>query len=225
MTAAHASGRFGSHHADAVATVAFAAVVLLAWQATIASRSAETALLELLGLDDAWQPTAWAACTATLFASAAAGWQLGVLGASPRAAGLTWGQTRRHAKTYAALAGIMVGLALITAWLHAFRAVYPLGGAGGAAWWAAYGGALVATEWFFRGLLLFPLAPALGRSAPLVAVLPYALLHAHKPAPEALGSIVAGVVLGHLALASHSIWGGVAVHVSVAVAMELATRP
>jgi hypothetical protein len=39
--------------------------------------------------------------------------------------------------------------------------------------------------------------------------------------PEAIGSIVAGFVLGTLALKSGSIWWGALAHVTVAVTMDL----
>jgi len=38
--------------------------------------------------------------------------------------------------------------------------------------------------------------------------------------PETLAAIFAGLVLGILALRSRSIWGGVAIHVAVALTMD-----
>ena len=55
---------------------------------------------------------------------------------------------------------------------------------------------------------------------PMAMVVPYALLHIHKPFPEAMGSIVAGLVLGMLALKTRSIWPGLVVHGGVALAMD-----
>ena len=51
-------------------------------------------------------------------------------------------------------------------------------------------------------------------------VLPYALIHIHKPFPEAIGSIFAGLVLAHLALKGKSIWPGVVLHMMIAVSMD-----
>jgi hypothetical protein len=47
------------------------------------------------------------------------------------------------------------------------------------------------------------------------------MIHYHKPMPEALASIVAGIVLGEIAQRSRSIAGGVLVHASVALSMDL----
>ncbi|NND69880.1 MAG: CPBP family intramembrane metalloprotease [Halioglobus sp.] len=79
----------------------------------------------------------------------------------------------------------------------------------------------IAVEFFYRGFCLFRferLAPGL---AIFIMVIPYALLHIHKPFPEALGSVVAGLVLGALALKSRSIWPGVLTHCTVALSADL----
>ncbi len=87
-------------------------------------------------------------------------------------------------------------------------------------YWLCYAGILFSTEFFFRGVLLFGLESRLGLAAVGVSVLPYCLIHVHKPMPEAFGSIVAGYVLGLLALRTRSIGGGVIVHCAVAFSMD-----
>jgi membrane protease YdiL (CAAX protease family) len=87
-------------------------------------------------------------------------------------------------------------------------------------WWAMYGAQFFAVEFFFRGFLLFTLEEKFGLGAVAVMVVPYCMIHYHKPLPEALGAIVAGLVLGWLALKTRSIWGGVLVHVCVAISMD-----
>ena len=87
-------------------------------------------------------------------------------------------------------------------------------------YWLCYGAILFSTEFFFRGVLLFGLESRLGAHAIGVSVLPYCLIHAHKPMPEAFGSIVAGFVLGYLALRTRRIGGGVLVHCAVAFGMD-----
>jgi membrane protease YdiL (CAAX protease family) len=88
-------------------------------------------------------------------------------------------------------------------------------------WWVMYGAQFFAVEFFFRGFLLFSLEKKLGLGAIPVMVVPYCMIHYHKPLPEALGAIIAGLVLGWLALRTRSIWGGVLIHVCVAIAMDL----
>lgn len=89
-------------------------------------------------------------------------------------------------------------------------------------WEAAYGLQFFALEFFFRGFLLRGMAAEMGSMAVLVMVIPYCMIHFGKPLPECLGSIIAGLVLGVLALDTRSIWGGVTIHVAVAWGMDFA---
>ena len=75
-------------------------------------------------------------------------------------------------------------------------------------------------EFFYRGFCLFRFERLAPGFAIFIMVIPYALLHIHKPFPEAMGSIVAGLVLGALALKSRSIWPGVLIHCTVAFCMD-----
>ena len=54
-------------------------------------------------------------------------------------------------------------------------------------------------------------------------MVPYCMLHFHKPLPEALASIVGAIALGFMSLRTHSIWMGTAIHVSVAWSMDAAS--
>ncbi len=77
-----------------------------------------------------------------------------------------------------------------------------------------------AVEFFFRGPALFLASQIKKEIAPIIMMLPYALIHIHKPFPEAIGSMFAGLVLGHLALKSQSIWFGVFLHMAIALSMD-----
>ena len=46
------------------------------------------------------------------------------------------------------------------------------------------------------------------------------MVHFQKPLPETMGSIIAGLALGTLALRTSSIWGGALLHVAVALTMD-----
>lgn len=76
-------------------------------------------------------------------------------------------------------------------------------------------------EFFFRGWMVNALLPKFGRAgAILIPMAPFAIMHLGKAEPEALGSIVAGVALGILALRTRSFWYGFAIHGAVAVWMD-----
>ncbi|MBL0172759.1 MAG: CPBP family intramembrane metalloprotease [Gemmatimonadaceae bacterium] len=138
-------------------------------------------------------------------------------------------KTRNGIALYAGLIAVMIPALLLASRRPDFLNTYPLlhaapplAWSGGLLWayWLCYGSILFSTEFFFRGVLLFGLESRLGVAAVGVSVLPYCLIHAHKPLPEAFGSIVAGYVLGVLALRTRSIGGGVVVHCAVAFGMD-----
>lgn len=88
-------------------------------------------------------------------------------------------------------------------------------------WEIAYLTQFFALEFFFRGFLVLGLGRVIGRASIWLAMIPYCMIHYHKPPLEAFAAIVAGVVLGEVAYRTRSIAGGVIVHVGVAATMEL----
>ncbi len=89
------------------------------------------------------------------------------------------------------------------------------------AWEAMYALQFLSLEFFFRGFMLKGLKPALGSHAIFVMIVPYCMIHFGKPVPETIGAIFAGIILGTLAMRTKSIWGGVMIHVGVALTMDL----
>ena len=87
-------------------------------------------------------------------------------------------------------------------------------------WWGVYAAQFFVIEFFFRGWLLFTLERRFGLAAIAVMLVPYCMVHFHKPLPEALGAIGAGAILGWLALRTRSIWGGWLLHCAVAISMD-----
>jgi len=90
-------------------------------------------------------------------------------------------------------------------------------------WELFYGVQFLALEVFFRGYMLTELKNRWGWRAVLFMMTPYCMIHFSKPMLEALGAVVAGSVLGILALRTRNIWGGVAIHVAVAWSMDIAS--
>jgi membrane protease YdiL (CAAX protease family) len=89
------------------------------------------------------------------------------------------------------------------------------------AWEAMYWVQFFSLELFFRGWMVGALRRTLGSSAIFVMAVPYCMIHYGKPYLEAHGAIVAGVVLGSLAMRTRSIYAGFLLHISVAVGMDL----
>ena len=77
-------------------------------------------------------------------------------------------------------------------------------------------------EFFFRGFMIQPLRKTMGPSVIVAMMIPYVMIHFGKPMLECMAAILAGVVLGTLALRTRSIWAGFLIHVSVALSMDVA---
>jgi len=88
-------------------------------------------------------------------------------------------------------------------------------------WEALYAAQFVSLEFFFRGFILNGLRRAMGANAIFVMIVPYCMIHYGKPLPETLGAIGAGLILGTLAMRTKSIWGGVLIHIGVAMTMDV----
>ncbi len=52
-------------------------------------------------------------------------------------------------------------------------------------------------------------------------IVPYSMIHFDKPMPEAVAAVVGGTILGWLALRTKSIWGGVLLHIAIALSMDI----
>ena len=89
------------------------------------------------------------------------------------------------------------------------------------AWEGLYLTQFVALEFFFRGFIVQGLRVPMGSMGVAVMMVPYMMIHLPKLWPEATGAIVFGIFLGFLALRSRSIWGGVAIHASVALTLDI----
>ena len=76
-------------------------------------------------------------------------------------------------------------------------------------------------ELFFRGFLVLGMDKHLGRDAVLPMAATYAVFHFGRPMGETIGSAIGACVLGAIALESRNIWGGILVHMTLALAMEL----
>jgi membrane protease YdiL (CAAX protease family) len=129
---------------------------------------------------------------------------------------------REHAWIYAFCVAVMVPVILLVSRQPDFIAYYPMYKLAGrswadfAVWEIVYLGQFFALEIFFRGFWLRAMR-GFGAGAIWSMVVPYCMIHFGKPYLEACGAMVAGVVLGSLAMYTRSIYAGFLVHATVAV--------
>jgi membrane protease YdiL (CAAX protease family) len=168
----------------------------------------------------------WAAATTTAFLVIPTAVVLLFHRQGLASAGWRWSGFLRHVWVYLTLYLVMVPAILFAAGREDFLQVYPFVSEATRdpraflVWELAYVTQFFALEAFFRGYLLFTLERVMGRLAIFVMVVPYCMIHYHKPMLEALGAVVAGVFLGYLALRYRSWYGGAVLHSLVAVTMD-----
>lgn len=84
----------------------------------------------------------------------------------------------------------------------------------------SYATGFVAVEAIFRGALAITMVQIMGSRAVLAMASFYCVFHFGKPAGEAVGAFFGGYALGVLAIHSRSVFGGLIVHLGVAMLME-----
>jgi uncharacterized protein len=130
---------------------------------------------------------------------------------------------------YLAFASIMVPLVYLCSALPRFQEVYPFyrvrtpadvdGGL--VRWELVYALQFIGLEFFFRGFMVHGTKHRFGAYAVLLMVIPYCMIHFHKPVAECFASIIAGVGLGVVSLVTKSVWPGAGLHILVAWGMDL----
>ncbi|MCH9660448.1 MAG: CPBP family intramembrane metalloprotease [Bacteroidetes bacterium] len=79
----------------------------------------------------------------------------------------------------------------------------------------------ITVEWVFRGLLVLGLIQFFDKRAVLLAAVLYCSFHFGKPLGECIGSFFGGYLLGMITYKTKSIWGGVIVHMGIALIMDV----
>jgi membrane protease YdiL (CAAX protease family) len=140
--------------------------------------------------------------------------------------GLSLGDWRWWLKPALAFLAVMVPVIVIASRWPSFQSYYPRYGWArhdvrafllSEAGWLAY---FLAWEFFYRGFLLFALAPRLGALAIFVQMLPFVMTHFPKPEAEAFSAIIAGVALGAMSYYGRSCVGTWLLHWTVAALMD-----
>ena len=144
--------------------------------------------------------------------------------------GLKWHGMFRGFSVYLLFLSVMAPLVFLMSADPGFQRTYPFLPmrdttqlhAGLLRWELLYALQFISLEFFFRGFLLHGVRHRFGVYAIFVMMLPYCMIHFQKPFLECVASILAGIVLGAMSLATRSIWLGGLLHISVAWGMDFA---
>jgi len=150
-----------------------------------------------------------------------------LLRGSPRNYGFRLQGITAHLPIYGLMYLAMLPVLVWVSSFDSFLSYYPFysraveGGAGFWLYELGYGLQFVGVEAFFRGFMTFGLLPRFGALSVVMMTVPYTMIHFSKPMPEAFAAIVAGLVLGTMAVRSRSFVPGIFLHVAVAITMDL----
>lgn len=144
----------------------------------------------------------------------------------PSRYGLTIGDARAGASLLAVGVVVMTPIVLWSATLPDVRAYYAQAAAPLPDLLLSNVLELTAAEFLFRGFLMLTLVRAIGPIGVVIAVMPFALGHANKPAIELLSTLGGGLAYGWLAWRTRSIlWGSIAHVYIVTLVMMAAAGP
>ena len=74
---------------------------------------------------------------------------------------------------------------------------------------------LFASEFFFRGFLIFGLKDKLKEASIFVQVIPFVMVHIGKPEIETLSTILTGILFGYIAYKGRSFWPVFIIHMFI----------
>ena len=84
-----------------------------------------------------------------------------------------------------------------------------------------YANDFIGVEGMFRGALVIGMSRWLGCRAVLPMALTYMCIHLGKPDLELCSSVIGGYILGVLAWRTHHLWGGIIIHLGIAMFFEV----
>jgi len=141
--------------------------------------------------------------------------------------GLGLGDWRFGLKAVLVMYFAFLPILAVVSYSPVFQAKYPLFAAAKSSglhfvlYQLAYAVYFIGWEFIFRGFMLFGLKPSMGFYAVFVQTIPFTLLHFGKPQIETIAAIIAGVLLGYLALRTRSFWYGWLLHSAIALTNDL----
>lgn len=147
-----------------------------------------------------------------------------------------YGMTRstRYLRIYGLIFLILLPVFVVVSTTPQFQSFYPkmdLAYYSGAFGWAdwqtvsvfelCYANDFIGVESMFRGALVVGLSRWLGPRTVLPMALTYMCIHLGKPDLELCSSVIGGYTLGILAYRTQHLWGGIIIHLGIAMLFEL----
>lgn len=146
-----------------------------------------------------------------------------------------YGLTRsgKYIKVYALVYCLLLPMFIVVSTTQQFLDFYPkmeIGYCSGSFGWAdwktigifelCYANDFLAVESMFRGAMVIGLCRWLGPRTVLPMAITYMCIHLGKPDLELCSSVIGGYILGTLAYRTQHLWGGIIIHLGIALLFE-----
>ena len=143
-------------------------------------------------------------------------------------------RTSKYLRVYALVYVLLLPMFLLVSFTPQFLSFYPkmdIASFDGAMGWERwqliglfelfYANDFIGVEGMFRGALVIGMARWLGCRAVLPMALAYMCIHLGKPDLELCSSVIGGYLLGILAWRTRHLWGGIIIHLGIAMFFEV----
>ncbi len=138
-----------------------------------------------------------------------------VLRQNPLDSGLRWGDARTWGRYVAIVCLIAAPILFAVSRSAAFQKYYTAENFNFLSYSLANCAGLFASEYFFRGFLIFGLKRKLGEASILIQTIPFVLVHLGKPELETLSTILTGILFGYIAYRGRSFWPAFIIHLFI----------
>jgi hypothetical protein len=143
-------------------------------------------------------------------------------------------RSSKYLRVYALVYVLLLPMFLLVSFTPQFLSFYPkmdIASFDGAMGWERwqliglfelfYANDFIGVEGMFRGALVIGMARWLGCRAVLPMALAYMCIHLGKPDLELCSSVIGGYILGILAWCTRHLWGGIIIHLGIAMFFEV----
>lgn len=143
-------------------------------------------------------------------------------------------RSSKYLRVYALVYVLLLPMFLLVSFTPQFLSFYPkmdIASFDGAMGWERwqliglfelfYANDFIGVEGMFRGALVIGMARWLGCKAVLPMALAYMCIHLGKPDLELCSSVIGGYILGILAWRTRHLWGGIIIHLGIAMFFEV----
>jgi uncharacterized protein len=131
--------------------------------------------------------------------------------------GFRWGNPRIWGKYVGIFCLVAAPVLFFTGYSAEFQKYYRVENFNLLSYFLTYCASLFASEFLFRGFLIFGLKDRFKEGAVLIQMVPFVLVHLGKPELETISTIVTGILFGYIVYRGNSFWPAFIIHLFINV--------